>query len=1190
MGRRHETLHAKQGWKVEMMQWNTPLAVAALSVLVTSADAAEISGERKLWHTVTLSFDGPRCSEEGTPNPFTDYRLTVWLVHKATTQRYEVPGFFAADGNAGETSATSGNQWQCRFSPSLTGVWQYRAELLSVDGEPTDLPDANGEFTIDDSDKAGNDFRHHGHLQYVGEHYLKFAGSGQYFLKAGTDSPETLLGYHDFDGTWHDTETHPIPAPHDPIDLPSLDQGLHRFTEHMADWREGDPTWHGDKGKGLFGGINYLSDQGVNSIYFLTMNVNGDGRNVWPWTDPWRHDRFDASKLDQWEVVFEHMQRRGVQMHVVLQETENDHMLDNGTLGPARKLYLREMIARFAHHPAIVWNLGEENLQTAAQQQAMADFIRGIDPYDHPIVIHNDHYSPTNIQETFDPHLGKSTLDGTAIQDFQWNDVHYHTKHYVAASRAAGKPWVVCADEMGGAQFGLPTDDQEPDHFKARSKGLWGNLMAGGGGVEWYFGWQNNSPQSDLSAETWRPRESMWRQSKLAIDFFGRYLPFAEMESADHLALAYADYCFAKPGHTYCIYLFSGGNTRLNLEGYRGPFSVHWFDPRNGGDLHRGSVRTIWGPGLAEVGEPPHDPGRDWVCLVRRTQPVFHVGARSDTIVVEAEHFESQSLDEKRRWHELKKSGSLPDLDGAGEPTKWVQGILSAAKPASGARFMRLLPDTRRTHDDKLIRGENFSPEPGKMAVLSYRVHFDNPGRHYVWVRAFSTGTEDNGIHVGLDGAWPEHGQRMQWCDGKHQWTWGCAQRTEEEHCGAPMEIYLDVDEPGVHTVNFSMREDGFAFDQFLLTRDRQYTPHGYESGESVLYTPVAERSVSRKNAGGRPMLFPGEEWTKDTPESQGVDSRGLRTALRYLAGHCKSDGLSEVIVIRNGVCIHEGSDTTRSHNIWSCSKSFTSTVLGLLIADGKCSLDTLATEVDPKLERHYPTATLRHFTTMTSGYSGEGRSRWNDENADWSLTPYKPEAPLYEAGKAYAYWDEAQMMLGRLLTMIGRREMNDYLNERVFEPMGMGRVEWGHEGEVDGIPICNGCTSVKLNARQLARFGHLFLNEGRWGDRQLVPAEWVRQATRDQVDVFLPVADTDRGHVRGPGAYGFNWWVNGGENRMPLAPARTYYASGLNHNLLFVVPEWNMVVVRMGTDGNPPFGKPKVWNQFFGKLRAAVR
>lgn len=82
-----------------------------------------------------------------------------------------------------------------------------------------------------------------------------------------------------------------------------------------------------------------------------------------------------------------------------------------------------------------------------------------------------------------------------------------------------------------------------------------------------------------------------------------------------------------------------------------------------------------------------------------------------------------------------------------------------------------------------------------------------------------TTGSEDNGIHVGLNGEWPESGQRMQWCEGKHQWTWASKQRTQQVHCGVPKLIYLEVEKEGWNTVSFSMREYGFEFDKFLLSQ-----------------------------------------------------------------------------------------------------------------------------------------------------------------------------------------------------------------------------------------------------------------------------------------------------------------------------------------------------------------------------------
>lgn len=179
-------------------------------------------------------------------------------------------------------------------------------------------------------------------------------------------------------------------------------------------------------------------------------------------------------------------------------------------------------------------------------------------------------------------------------------------------------------------------------------------------------------------------------------------------------------------------------------------------------------------------------------------------------VMVEAESYTKQYADEIRRWYTI-DSGFSENIEG-------FTGNYSST--ASGGKYLMLLPDTRITHDDKLIHGENFTNEPGKMAILDYQIYFENPGRYYLWVSAFSTGAEDNGLHVGINGQWPESGQRMQWCEGKNQWTWASKQRTNEQHCGVERLIYLDIPSKGEHTISFSMREDGFRFDRFALTKD----------------------------------------------------------------------------------------------------------------------------------------------------------------------------------------------------------------------------------------------------------------------------------------------------------------------------------------------------------------------------------
>lgn len=213
--------------------------------------------------------------------------------------------------------------------------------------------------------------------------------------------------------------------------------------------------------------------------------------------------------------------------------------------------------------------------------------------------------------------------------------------------------------------------------------------------------------------------------------------------------------------------------------------------------------------------------------VVELDRPEQHIAYQEDipserdgVIVVEAEDFIRQSLVDKRHWYVI--SANSPPSTGRDEDPPHLYD-------AGSCTYLEILPDTRVTHDDKLIRGQNFSNVPGVMGVLHYKVNFSEPGRYYVWVRAHSTGSEDNGIHVGLNGEWPASGQRMQWCEGKRSWRWESKQRTDAVHCGEPYLIYLDVEEAGEHEIQFSMREDGFEFDRFLLTRNRDYIPQGVE-------------------------------------------------------------------------------------------------------------------------------------------------------------------------------------------------------------------------------------------------------------------------------------------------------------------------------------------------------------------------
>lgn len=189
---------------------------------------------------------------------------------------------------------------------------------------------------------------------------------------------------------------------------------------------------------------------------------------------------------------------------------------------------------------------------------------------------------------------------------------------------------------------------------------------------------------------------------------------------------------------------------------------------------------------------------------------------KKGVIVVEAEHFYKQTNNSIRQWYRTSKDEQ--PRAGHDEDGKHLLG-------SSNYAYLEILPDTRVTHADEFQSSVSFSNKPGEIGVLHYKVNIRKPGRYYVWVKAYSTGSEDNGIHVGLDGEWPESGQRMQWCEGKKSWKWESKQRTAEQHCGVPHQIYLDIEKEGIHEIMFSMREDGFEFDQFILARSESYVP-----------------------------------------------------------------------------------------------------------------------------------------------------------------------------------------------------------------------------------------------------------------------------------------------------------------------------------------------------------------------------
>ncbi|MCF8336195.1 MAG: hypothetical protein K9H65_06305, partial [Bacteroidales bacterium] len=252
--------------------------------------------------------------------------------------------------------------------------------------------------------------------------------------------------------------------------------------------------------------------------------------------------------------------------------------------------------------------------QSVGDTKEMDDYLRNIGPYDNFNVMHTHAYHGKR-EEDLKQYLGFETLKGPAIQAGNIYNVYEEVKKWNRLSADSLHPWVVCLDEIGPASKGALPDKYSPMHDTIRKEVLWGNLMAGGAGVEWYFGYRY--PHNDLNCEDWRSRGNLWNITRYALEFFRNHLPFHEMNNMDDIITSNDDYCLGKEGEVYAVYLKEGGTTAIELPpGHT--YKTSWYNPRKGGELKEGRILEVSRNTPVSIGEPPADKGKDWVCLIEK--------------------------------------------------------------------------------------------------------------------------------------------------------------------------------------------------------------------------------------------------------------------------------------------------------------------------------------------------------------------------------------------------------------------------------------------------------------------------------------------------------------------------------------------------------------------------------------------
>ena len=325
------------------------------------------------------------------------------------------------------------------------------------------------------------------------------------------------------------------------------------------------------------------------------------------------------------------------------------------------------------------------------------------------------------------------------------------------------------------------------------------------------------------------------------------------------------------------------------------------------------------------------------------------------------------------------------------------------------------------------------------------------------------------------------------------------------------------------------------------------------------------------------------------TPESQGMDSERLEQAVRKIGDKAYGD-INSLLVLRNDYLVLEAYFSPQYHGrdyrhpAKSITKSVTSALIGIALSQGR--IESLQIDL-PALFPQYPhlaahdspkrQITLEHLLTMTAGFQwdeftlGYNSSDKMVASPDW--IKHVLDLPLaHPTGERWIYNSGCSMLLSDILARAVGRPVDEYAREVLFDPIGLENYNWslGKNG------VINTAWGLAMSRRDLARIGVLYLNEGRWGDRQVVPPDWVRQSTAMQVrgvDDYFPYA------------YGYQWWrLQDPEPTVAMLEVNdAFFALGFGGQFIFVVPHLELVVVSTAAN----FADDT--RQFFGLLREHI-
>jgi CubicO group peptidase (beta-lactamase class C family) len=356
-------------------------------------------------------------------------------------------------------------------------------------------------------------------------------------------------------------------------------------------------------------------------------------------------------------------------------------------------------------------------------------------------------------------------------------------------------------------------------------------------------------------------------------------------------------------------------------------------------------------------------------------------------------------------------------------------------------------------------------------------------------------------------------------------------------------------------------------------------------SGDDGDESPADAAPADQGDGGGSDVVYPGDEWERAADAAElGFDQAGLDA----IAAQAEQAGSNCLLVTRHGRVAAEwywnGTDATTSQEVFSVTKSHTSTLVGIAQAEGDLDIDDKASEyIDAWVGTESEDVTIANLVS-------------NDSGREWSLAidygqlPGQADLDTFATGlgqdhapgESWAYNNAAIQTLDVVLREATGQDTHAFAAENLYEPIGMDHSEM----TTDTTGNTRTFMGLSTTCEDLARFGYLFLHDGDWDGTQVVPEDWVAAA------VGQPSQDMNS-------AYGFLWWLNrpgtvlgavqatspdapaesAATQLVPGAPEDMFFALGLGNQIVAVDPGSETVVVRLGGAAPPagvaPFDTP---------------